>query len=300
MGSNAAPAPMAASHAALTGRVTGSAPTGGVVLATPIGQLTIAANRGLPAGSTILFEIAASDRGAGAAAPMADRTQPGLALTRDWPALRELAGLSEDMGLRTVSLPLGDVIPQPGPRLAQTMLFFISALRLGDVSHWLGPDRMSALRATGRASLAARLGEDFSQLARTATEGARDDWRAYLLPFHDGERMSQIRFFHRRYGDDGQEADDGDDTRGDRFLIDLELSRLGTMQIDGHMKAARLDLILRSGTSLGQKARRDISAIFQDGCTCAGVNGDIRFADGAAFTPLPFDFGDRSPAGVSV
>lgn len=318
--SSAGPAPLATTHAAtastatgtvsnavantvahtVTGTVTGSPPGGGVILATPVGQITIAANGGLPPGSIVRFEMAVSGRGAEAMGSTAEQTQPGIALARNWPALSELAGISEEMGLRNVSRPLGDVIPQPGPRLAQTMLFFISALRLGDVSRWLGPDTMSALRASGRASLAARLGEDFSQLARTATEGAQGDWRAYLLPFHDGERISQIRFFHRRYGNDGEGTGDGDDARGDRFLIDLELSRLGTMQLDGHMKSARLDLILRSGASLGAGARRDISAIFQDGCACAGVTGDIRFADREAFAPLPFDFGDRAPAGVSV
>lgn len=256
-------------------------------------------NGGLPPGTVIRFELAPSGRGAESAPAPAGQTQPGLALARDWPSLRELGGLSEELSLHNMSRPLGDAIPQPGPRLAQTMLFFISALRLGDISRWLGPDTMSALRATGRGSLAARLGEDFSQLARTATEGAQGDWRAYLLPFHDGERLSQIRFFHRRYGDDGAGTGDGDNARGDRFLIDLELSRLGTMQLDGHLKTARLDLILRSGAALGLEARRDISAIFHDGCACAGVTGDIRFADGGAFTPLPFDFGGQAP-GVSA
>jgi hypothetical protein len=110
-----------------------------------------------------------------------------------------------------------------------------------------------------------------------AREPAVGDWRTVLIPFFNGSDIEQIRLHLRPYGD--EENQDDDRKKGVRFVFDMNLSRLGHMQLDGlvHGGNQRLDLMVRSQAPLPASAQNDIRAIFEEANELTGMNGGLDF-----------------------
>ncbi|RMD63474.1 MAG: hypothetical protein D6826_04810, partial [Alphaproteobacteria bacterium] len=208
---------------------------------------------------------------------------PPQVLGYAWPALQEAiealrhgtatAGHAGDPGMAVGSVP--DAIPRIGAHLSAGILFFLSALSGGDLGRWLGGRTLDALRNAGRGQLVDRLNADFSHLARLA-DGAGGDWRLLAIPLWDGHAVQQVRLFLRRR-DKKRDGHDGKNADATRFLLEVEMSRLGEMQLDGLVRARRFDLILRTRQPLPAAMREDIRTIFQDANDGVGNAGTITF-----------------------
>ena len=176
-------------------------------------------------------------------------------------------------------------VAAPGDRMASTLLFFLAALKSGDFTGWFGAEAVQALKSRARADLAARLAETFGQQMRFAEQPAADEWQALFIPLQDGEAVRQLRLFYRRYRQGG-----GDDPDHDtRFIVEIESSRLGGMQLDGLVRAERFDLVLRSHRPLPDEALLDISEIYADGLAITGQKGKIAFQTMERFPISPLD-----------
>ena len=210
----------------------------------------------------------------------------------DWPLMRAVAdaataAVSSDGSAATA---LAGRLATPGPKLTNTLLFFAAALGRGDPRAWLGEDTARALEQAGRASLLGRLEDEFARLARMADRPA-GEWRAMVLPlFVDGGAQA-LTLLVRQWGEgghpqtgDGAEPDDGPD--GTRFVVDVTLSRLGALQLDGLLRGQRFDLAVRSAQPLGSVIERDIADLFARALEADGLTGGVRFEVG---TPFPVD-----------
>lgn len=198
-------------------------------------------------------------------------------LSDGWPALQEtLQAISTTAP--TLLQDLRDTLPQATPRLAPTALFFLAALRAGDVQSWLGEPVLQALRQTGRLSLIDRLTGDFGKIAATAKETVAGDWRALSMPLLHDDQISQIQFFVRRqHDDDEQKKDEGGSRPVTRFILNLRLSRMGDMQLDGLLRQKKFDLILRSADQLPFSMRQDLMQAFARGLAQATMTGGVSF-----------------------
>ncbi|TAL33980.1 MAG: hypothetical protein EPN97_08750 [Alphaproteobacteria bacterium] len=197
-------------------------------------------------------------------------------LSRDWPALQETLNAIATTA-PTLLQNLRDTLPAATPRLAPTALFFLAALRAGDVQSWLGEPVLQALRQTGRLSLVDRLTGDFSKISATTRETVAGDWRALSMPLLHDDQISQIQFFVRRQHDDEQKKDGGEPRPVTRFILNLRLSRMGDMQLDGLLRQKRFDLILRSADQLPFSMRRDLMHAFARGLAQADMAGGVSF-----------------------
>lgn len=74
-----------------------------------------------------------------------------------------------------------------------------------------------------------------------------------------------------------------------RFLIDLTLSVLGPVQIDGLAKPGerRFDLVLRTRMPLPQEMRRDITGLFATAGTLLNLGGSLQFQVTERFVAPP-------------
>ena len=145
-----------------------------------------------------------------------------------------------------------------------------------------------------------RLGQDFAQLGRWA-EAAGGDWRAFLVPLYDGNHVHPLRLFLRdQKGRRGQS--DGADQERDatRFVLEVEMSRLGEMQLDGLVHAKRFDLILRTRQALPPVMRQDITKIFEDANEAAGTSGSIGFQASSDWQFLPIEGPTAAPPSLVV
>lgn len=196
-----------------------------------------------------------------------------------YPALREMLTVLAQSAPAAARQAVAASLPQANQALAATMLFFLAAVRGGDVRGWLGNSATRALEAAGRGELLGRVAAEVGAGNRTVVEGAGGDWRVHPIPlFHHGA-VEEIRLFVRQRQDEEQEGDDRWQA-GHRFLIDLTLSRLGPLQIDGLVRQKRLALVLRSQGDLPLGMRRDMQVLFADALEAVGYTGALTFQSG--------------------
>ena len=81
----------------------------------------------------------------------------------------------------------------------------------------------------------------------------------------------------RRADDNSDEQDKA--RKGTRFILDLDLSRLGRIQLDGlvYQKDKHMDLIVRTEIPLPPRMHEDIRNIFQEAAEVTGIKGGISF-----------------------
>ncbi len=297
-GNVAAPTGAAGSGAGQTipGLVAGLTRAGEPVVDTALGTLVLGLKAPLPSGTRLLLELLS-------VSPLRSQTMAGgaarsAALAFGWPALDEALELLEKPGGTTAPSPTAAPrVPQPGPRLASTILYFLQALSGGDLRGWLGGQAAGALERAGRGDLLARLNLDLVQLGRLS-ETAGSEWRFLPIPLLDGTQVHQLRLFlrRRRTARGGGDAEEGDGAT--RFILDVELSRIGDMQLDGLVRDRRFDLILRTRHPLTDEMRRDIAEIFDDANGAAGHQGQISFQASGDWSFVPLESSGEAGAGL--
>ena len=273
--------------------------TKAVLLQTSIGLLRARMPASVAVGDAFTTRViaaasAAPDRPVDAGPTMRPEDfQSLLALTQGWPALdqalntvkRVAPGLAQTLGQT--------VIPGVRAPLGPALLFFLAALRLSAAKAWLGSEVADTLARAGRADLLRRLGDDMDRILHLASDAPSNQWRPLVLPFHDGRNLVPlILYVHRAHDDEAQkrdqQAEDADRKAGSlRFVLDLDLSRLGALQLDGLVANGRFDLILRSRHGLDGTLRTALAQTFHDANSGAGLDGDIVFETGAPFPVAP-------------
>jgi len=173
------------------------------------------------------------------------------------------------------------LIPQPNAALPATLLLFLSALRGGDIRSWLGERMDKALEGAGRRDLVGRLAGEFGALSRQAAESQQQpqEWRTFQVPVYCDGSVSAIRLAMRREDDDAA-ADGEDAAEGSRFLIELALSRLGPLQLDGVFRAKSLALTVRSHRMLPLAMRRELGELLDAACGAVGLAAGLTFQAG--------------------
>ncbi|KAA1055978.1 hypothetical protein [Azospirillum argentinense] len=265
----------------LKGTVAGSTPQGQPILATPQGMLTLNVQASLPQGSAVTAALTDPAKALQTAPPPL-AAEPGLLSERDWPAMRQLLSALAGVDRSAAQALIGTVMPQPNRKLGAAMSFFLSAIRGGDARGWLGEDAASALEKSGQGSLLSQLEREFRSLQQQAGDPLPGDWRPYTLPMMDANGLLPIKLHIHPINseEDGKTGRKGGD-KGSRFLLDLDLSRLGPMQLDGLVQPNRFDLILRSHTPLTPEIRLDLIQIFADSIRAVGYIGGLSFQSGA-------------------
>ena len=129
-----------------------------------------------------------------------------------------------------------------------------------------------------------QLAGELGQLGRLTESGG--DWRLLAIPFADGHQVHPLRLFLRR---DEHRSDEPERERetATRFVLEVELTRLGDLQMDGLVRKTRFDLILRTRRPLSPTMQRDIGEIFQAANEAAGVDGQIVFQSSHDWRPMP-------------
>ena len=298
--------------AVLQGRVVGSAAGGQPILETPVGTLQLAVETALPQGTRLLLRL---PPGLDLPETLA-RAKPPVAaaeaepLGRHWPALESLLPILDEIelfqaGSQSGTQQAGPSVPQPGPKLASSLLFFLNALTGGDPGAWLdglmGGRAAARLEALGQQGLLARLRGDLLRIAGQG-EAAGPEWRFLPVPFFDGQSLHQLRFFFRHQGDPGERDGQGGESDKDatRFLLDVELQQLGALQFDGLIQTKRFDMILRSHRPLPDWMRGDIRTIFENANEATGASGQLRFHAADDWAPVAVAVTKPEPEGLVV
>lgn len=245
-----------------------SSTPGHTIVETDAGTLVLKTPGALSKGLGLALEIAGPVH-----PPETDAARPSPLSSRGWPALEEAVPILHRDAPDLHRVLIANLLPKPDSTLAAGIIMFLTALRTGDIRAWLGEDTVRALNR-GRPDLARRIEGDFRELSRVADDTG-GDWRVAVIPFNAQTSIEQLRLLTRRPPRD----ESGKDNDGARFVVDVTLSRLGRIQLDGlvRRKDKRLDLMVRTAAPLPQDMRNDIRRLFTRASEATGINGLLQF-----------------------
>lgn len=216
-----------------------------------------------------------------------------------WPALdglfQEIQSLAPIVAGQTPGqIPaqsLAHILPNPAhPALiGPAIVFFIAALRAGDMGGWIGEKTLDALRRAGKTEALSRMERDFSILSDAAARQADDaGWKSLPVPFLWENRIHRA-LLHHRSDPDGRKDSDGQGRKSStRFVFDLAFNRLGAVQVDCLYREKRLDVALRTIAPLSAAMRQGLRTRFVEALAQAGIMGEIQFQSNPdAFLKIP-------------
>jgi hypothetical protein len=229
----------------------------------------------VPPGSKIILQ----------ATPMApdDVMQQGLFAMPDstlqkslWSALQE--ALHSLPPASIAAQVLKNTLPTPTPQLAPTALFFLAALRSGAIENWLGANTLQALQQTGKKGLVDSLTQDFDKLSAQSKDVLPGNWRSINIPLRYDDQISQLQFYVRQQHDrDENEKGQTGGKPATRFILNLSLSRMGALQLDGFIQKKNFDIILRTEDKLPFDMRQELMKRFALGLDQVQMQGAISF-----------------------
>jgi len=245
----------------------------------------------LPA-QTSQTQTAGLPLGAEQAAQLSAGTALSTLAAHHWPALEQSFATIMGSDPATAS-QLASKSAQGGGKLANSLLFFLSAAGRGNPEGWLGQDAARVLEQSNK-SLFEAFKSGMSRLMQAATD-TTSDWRPALLPLE--MRMPDMPWVAMLFGppprDDGSggskqgSGSEGDDMQGaQRFLVEVRFSVLGAIQLDGLVRENRFDLAMRSEKPLPQTLMREASGLFAAALDANGYTGQLSITESQ---PFPMD-----------
>lgn len=262
----------------LSGTVIATTPQGQPIAQTPHATIALDTTAKIAEGARIVFKVESAptpptipDSAKLGRLPLGDTPLQ----SKTWPNLDEAMQVLAQADPSRAQHLAQTAMPQPGNKLTAQMLFFLSALKGGDVKAWMGESTTRILERE-RPGLTSRLSGDFQIMSKMADEPQSGDWRLALIPLLNNGQIEQLRMYYRGKGGQDEKDKEADEAR---FVLDLDLSNIGHLQIDGLMKTSskKLDLIIRSEEPLPAPWRTDIIDIFTAGQDITGISGGLAF-----------------------
>jgi hypothetical protein len=162
-------------------------------------------------------------------------------------------------------------------QMTPAAMFFIAALRGGDMSQWLGQKTADILQNIGKGDLLSRLNGEGRLLGLMADSAPPGEWRALTLPFFGQGEFQRVALHYRHEAP----PEDSPEQKGGhvRFLFDLSLDRMGDVQLDGLFNTGgkRLDLIVRTQQPFSQAMMAEMRRIYAGAVEQANVYGELSF-----------------------
>lgn len=284
----------------MNGLVTGRQGVTHTVVQTPAGAVSLPTSTPFPPGTELKFEVVRLAPATADTSALAARGQ-GHVLTgsQTWPSLDEALSTLSEVAPGAHAQVMQNAMPRLDAQLTTNIIFFLAALRGGDIRTWMGDGPIRVLDRI-RPDLSGRLRDDMVQMTRVNDDPASGEWRMLVMPFMNDGDIERIRMLMR---DDENTDDDEKDKGGSRFVIDLNLSRLGHMQLDGLVgnQGKRLDLVVRSDTPLPSVMKTDIRELYAHAIEVTGLDGSVGFqAAPAHFVEITADHPASDDAGGGV
>ncbi len=172
------------------------------------------------------------------------------------------------------------VLPQTGGKLPALMLSYMNAAARGvSFSDFIGEANVAALAKTENgASLLKRLEREFSTSAKKATDG-KNGWKGWDIPLLSGSVVEPVSLYLQRPNtDEFRRVQTDRKQAGVRFAVDINLTRLGKMQLEGlaHRQTRRFDLILRHQNALPPDFDAAVRGIFTQTLTALNYTGTVK------------------------
>jgi hypothetical protein len=192
-----------------------------------------------------------------------------------WPALAESVSILNRQQ-NSEAGTLTSKSAQGGRTLTNGLLFLLNAARLGNPSAWIGTRTEQTLE-NDNIRLLETLKRDISSLINIANDPV-GDWRPISLPFDiRGNDIPFITMLLRNEPDQQRQSRDDtpDDNNHERFIIEINFTNIGSVQLDGYIKGQKFDLTLRSKTTLPQGLATELKHLFKTAADANNFQGSL-------------------------
>ncbi|MCX8507023.1 MAG: hypothetical protein ORN98_10495 [Alphaproteobacteria bacterium] len=191
--------------------------------------------------------------------------------------------------------PLSAIIPGLGPNLAAQLALYVQAADRKDIRALVSATTEAIIDGKTDAKTALeQIRTNFAGHISGVTEESGTPWRSFTIPLHlpsphGGPYLVQpIKLaLHGANPESEQEknAHKRSGPPGVRFVVDLDFTRLGAVQLDGLARERRLDLVIRTPALMAEPVRQGISEIFTRVATAYGIQGQTLFQVAPKFEP---------------
>jgi hypothetical protein len=238
-----------------------------------LGLLVLDTKADLPVGTRVTLSVLHVEE-----PPAAHEDAPSTPATpKDWPALQSLVSVLPAEARPFVHMAR----PQT---FGASVLFMLTALRFGDMRALVKDDVLQAARESGAEDLISRVMGELSQATQNwqRPEAVADPtaWRSLALPLWSDGGASRLAL-HVRREPDPESADGEARAWGQRLVVEVNLSRLGPLLLDGFILAKRFALTLRSQRKLPASLQAEIQSAFDTSLSAAGWSGRLSFETAA-------------------
>ena len=182
---------------------------------------------------------------------------------------------------------LQSIISRPGKNLTASLAYFLGAVRTGQAANWTG-NLFNEQPFSNRERLLEQLQDDFRFMQR-ASEPSETGWRGFFLPLLDDNHLSIIQFFLRHDHNRKHHEKTKNENNTVQFLVEVNLTTIGTMQIEGRIKNKELNLVIRTKKFLESHFKQGIERVFINTLTTSELVGKLTFRTHSKLLPLPID-----------
>jgi hypothetical protein len=251
--------------------VRGTGTEGQLILQSEDKAFFIKAPVSAPPGSTIILAI--------------DEPKPEPLVTlphaRDlnFQALPQALAALEQISPHIFNNVMTNFLPQPSESLGGALMFLLSAFKQGDLSSWLGGSAVETLKTAGKHSLVGSLSKELN--AQPSQDPVVGEWRTYPIPLFAHQQFESLTLHVHSDRDARKDKSGKEKAVGKiRFLIDMRLSRLGAMQVDGFVQPKKLDMVLRSENALPEGLHHELRLAYIKALDAVGYTGSLNFQVG--------------------
>ncbi len=174
------------------------------------------------------------------------------------------------------------ILPQAGNRLPALMMSYVQAAVQGQsFASWLGEANVAALRKAGTKgeNILRRLEKEFSSSSKKATDG-RTAWRGWDIPLLSGSVVEPVSLFLQQPPEESAHSRSAGTAgkSGVRFVLDMNLTRLGRMQMEGLAYRDRriFDLTLRHAETMPDVFEPSVRSLFSKTLDALNYAGTLR------------------------
>lgn len=204
--------------------------------------------------------------------------QPAEYLTsQEWSAIEESSRIISS-NTPQAAQSLAGTIPSPAnpTQMGAAILFFLAAIRTGDIGSWLGEKSTEILKRDGKNSLLSRLSKEITDSGKKLNETAKQDWKGFSFPISWNNELHKATL-HYRNQNERNDSDEQNDKKQTRFIIDIKFSKMGDVQIDGLLHGKRLDLALRTQQRISPSMQKEMRKLYTESIGQTGYEGEISF-----------------------
>ena len=159
-------------------------------------------------------------------------------------------------------------------------LIFLSMLKGGEIDQWIPSQMLSLLRDNNKANIIRALQTDQAILGRIDSIPLANDWKLNLFPLWHEHIVHKFPLYSKSWEE--EDKNDPEKRRKKmRFLFDLNLSRMGKIQVDGFFqsedKTPRLDMIVRAEHALSPSMQQNMKQQYTKSLERSALNGELSF-----------------------